>query len=363
MKIMKIIIGISHFPHWNFFKNAAILLNKKYDIKFFIFPRGNLMKIVENENKKIPYFYIGYQGETLYSKILEYLKLDFKLFLYLRKNPYDLSVGVGDLGLAHVSKILSKPYINFVDDIDTVDLMAHLPFSKKTFIPSSIEIKGRNIYKYNGFKELAYLHPNYFSPDKVVLDEYKIENLNYIFMRIVETSTINYRHLNNITEDLIKVIRELTHGGFKIVLSLENKGLKDMLKNYCIILEEPVSDIHSLMYYADLTISTGDSMARESCLLGTPAIYLGRRDMPVHQPLIDKGCFFKIDNISDVTFCAKEIIEKDIKSKTRKKINNAITNEWTDTTQVIIDAIESEIYNDLSLIEKYKNAGRVYNEK
>ena len=37
--------------------------------------------------------------------------------------------------------------------------------------------------------------------------------------------------------------------------------------------------MHTLLYYAKCVISSGDTVAREAALLGTPAIYIGGRDM------------------------------------------------------------------------------------
>ena len=50
-----------------------------------------------------------------------------------------------------------------------------------------------------------------------------------------------------------------------------------------IMLQEPIEDIHSLIYYAAGLVSSGDSMAREAALLGVPSYYLGiRYSMPAN---------------------------------------------------------------------------------
>ena len=50
-----------------------------------------------------------------------------------------------------------------------------------------------------------------------------------------------------------------------------------------ILLQEPIEDIHSLIYYAAGLVSSGDSMAREAALLGVPSYYLGiRYSMPAN---------------------------------------------------------------------------------
>jgi predicted glycosyltransferase len=50
-----------------------------------------------------------------------------------------------------------------------------------------------------------------------------------------------------------------------------------------ILLQEPIEDIHSLIYYSAGLVSSGDSMAREAALLGVPSYYLGiRYSMPAN---------------------------------------------------------------------------------
>jgi len=54
-------------------------------------------------------------------------------------------------------------------------------------------------------------------------------------------------------------------------------------------------------------------MVRESCLVGTPAIYTGKRDMLVNREFIKKSCMFKVNNINDLNIIIKKIIENDIR--------------------------------------------------
>jgi len=60
-------------------------------------------------------------------------------------------------------------------------------------------------------------------------------------------------------------------------------------------LKEPVSDIHSLIYYSRALISSGDSMAREACVLGVPAYYCGGRRMAVNDFLSSTGLFHDVE--------------------------------------------------------------------
>jgi predicted glycosyltransferase len=126
---------------------------------------------------------------------------------------------------------------------------------------------------------------------------------------------------------------------------LNNKSLIERFKKNCIILEEPVEDIYSLLKFAALTISSGDTMARESCLVGTPTIYTGGRDMYVNKELIRKECMFKVDDIEQVPITVKYILENDMKKHIERIIGHAIKHEWEDTTEIIIENL-IDVLND-----------------
>ena len=353
---MKIVVDILHYPRINLFKNVILyLINKGIVVKIVVLPRGNLKSILEYEYG-LPCESFGHYRSSLPGKLLDFAIRDVLLFNYLYKNQYD--VVMGSINLTHAAFVLRKPSVMLEDDIEYK--MGYYPykyFATNILIPDCIHARGKNILKYKGFKELAYLHPNHFKPSPSILREYGLAPNNYVFIREVSNTTLNYSGLE---EGLLsEVCPYLKDMGFDIVLSLENKELKRQYEDYCTILNEPVSDIHSLLHYASLTIASGDSMSRESCLVGTPAIYTGKRDMAINRELIKKGCFFKVDDVSNVMQQVKKIIENDIKKETEYTIQKAIKNEWEDTTQVIIDVLLSKLYKDDTLIEKYKNAGWV----
>lgn len=130
-------------------------------------------------------------------------------------------------------------------------------------------------------KEWAYLAPNVFTPDRIFLDKYKLHPKEYFFVREVSVGTVNYtgQHAGAV----MGIASKIPHGR-KVLLSLEDKSMKERYPEDWILLEEPVEGIHSLIYYSCALISSGDSMAREAALLGVPSYYLGiRYDMPANR--------------------------------------------------------------------------------
>jgi uncharacterized protein len=352
---MAVIIGIAHYPHVNFFKNAIHeLQRKKIEVKLVVQPRGNLTTLVEHEIG-LPYDSIGHHRSGLFKKALNLATNEIKTYAYLRKNGCDVVTGTcGGIELTHSAFILRKPSIIFEDDVEqrlVYDLYKN--FASRIVVPDHVLARGRNLLKYSGFKELAYLHPNHFTPKENVLKEFGLKPDKYVFIREVSNTTTNYYRLKE--GSLINICPDLKNMGFDIILSLENKQLKSVYEKYCNILAEPVSDIHSLMHYAAFTIASGDSMSRESCLVGTPAIYTGGRIMSINTALEKKGCFFRCEPDKEKILNTISIITRNnVKVKTTQVIKDAINNEWEDTTEVIVNCLLAAINKDDTLIEKYR---------
>jgi predicted glycosyltransferase len=80
-------------------------------------------------------------------------------------------------------------------------------------------------------------------------------------------------------------------------------------------------------------------MARESCLTGTPVIYTGGRYMSVNTELIKKGIFFEPDEEHSVMNLVGKVMEGNIKDRTREIVQQALVDEWEDTTEVIVNNV------------------------
>jgi len=339
---MNIVIDLVHPADVNFYKNSInILMKRNVGVNLIVRPRGRLLSILQKEFPHTDPKIIGKHYSNIHGKIVGLIKRELELLFYLNKIDFDVSLGGFMIGYA--SRILHKPCVTFEDDYEY-----KIPFYLAKFtatrhvMPECIPATGKNMYKYKGLKEIAYLHPRYFKPDKEILEQYKLRPQEYVFIREIANTSLNYK---NTSAKLHKIIEYLKEMGFQIVVSLENKSLIERFKKNCIILEEPVEDIYSLLKFAALTISSGDTMARESCLVGTPTIYTGGRDMYVNEELIRKECMFKVDDIEQVPITVKYILENDMKKHIERIIGHAIKHEWEDTTEIIIENL-IDVLND-----------------
>jgi hypothetical protein len=335
-KVLNILFDLNHPVDVNFFKNSILALKKKHHVSIIYRERGKLEKILKFELKDVSIQKIGEHKKTFIGKVFFQLLRDLKIVRYIKKNKIDLVACFGSTS-AISSRLCGIPYLAFDDDFEYKIPFYHANlFCTKHIFPNSIDFSNSKTHKYHGFKELAYLHPNYFKVYDKVLQEYNLLPNTYIFIREISGVSLNYKERTTILDKLIQEIKEQ---GFKIVLSLEDKSLTDLFIDNCIILEEPVSDIYSLLYNALFTISSGDTVARESAIMGVPTIYTGDRKMIVNKVLVDQGLMIETSSLPDILRYVDTITNKK-KQEIRSKSRDLIKNKWEDTTSVILSHIQ-----------------------
>ena len=200
--------------------------------------------------------------------------------------------------------------------------------STMLYFPGVVEPRG-NIRLYNGVKEWAYLSPRSFTPDPSVPAGYDLSPGSYFFVREVSRKTLNY--MSQQKDPVIEAIIRATKG-MQVLFSLESKGDRNLYPEEWIMLREPVSDIHSLIYYSRALISSGDSMAREACVLGVPAYYCGGRKMAVNDFLSSTGLFHDV-NPGEL---AGSIDDASYDEAVRTRYRQRLEAEWDDITGLII---------------------------
>jgi len=270
---MKILINIGHPAHVHLFKNMIKKLEKK----------GHIIKIVTRDKdvtlKLLDAYGFEYEVMSGYyhsmlGKMYDFIKTDLKLLKIAIKTKPDMLIAVGDPYVAQVGTLIRKSSIVFTDTEDAkLANILTFPFVSVICTPSCFkEDLGKKQVRYNGYHELAYLHPNYFEPDPSVLDEAGVSRHDtFIILRFISWSAshdVGLRGIDRQAElDFIKCLEKY---GYVFITS--ERKLDAKLEKYKITI--PPEKVHSLLYYADLYIGEGGTMAAEAAILGIPAIHI-----------------------------------------------------------------------------------------
>ena len=285
---MNVWIDVAHVPQLNFYKPFIGMLTKKgYHVYVTALDRGKLPVIVRKEladNKNVDVFIIGKHRMNKWSVYIEANLIRLaQLFVWALGKKVDVAFCNHHQG-AIVARILGFPGYTFGDDPQT----KIYPLFVKAATQSHMLIyedttNGKILPKdkvLRCLKEWAYLNPRTFVPKVEVLERYGVKPKEYMFLREVTVGTINY---SGQASGAILGIKQMIPAGMKVLFSLEEKKRRNEYPEDWILLQEPIEDIHSLIYYSAGLVSSGDSMAREAALLGVPSYYLGiRYSMPAN---------------------------------------------------------------------------------
>jgi predicted glycosyltransferase len=120
--------------------------------------------------------------------------------------------------------------------------------------------------------ELFYLHPNHFKPNDSIYDYLKIsKEEKFVILRFVSWKAYHDKGLTGFNdENKIKAVREFSKFA-KVFISAEGSLPKEIEKHRIKI---PFDKMHDALNYSSLFFGEGASMAAESAVLGSPAIFL-----------------------------------------------------------------------------------------
>lgn len=237
----------------------------------------------------IPYIYLGEKKDNIVLKALEQVWYNIKLLRIARREKCTIAVG-SSITLAHIAALskwsLFRKRINAIlldDDDDEVEPLyakyGH-PFADVVLSPQDTPRVTKKVIYYPAYHELAYLHPNRFTPDPSVLDDAGIHyerdakgnvvNVEpYFVMRFNAFKAHHDVGVVGLTiENKRRMVQLLSQHG-KVLITTE-RNIDEEFMPYQ--LRVPQDKVHSLLYYATMFVGDSQTMTSEAAVLGTPSI-------------------------------------------------------------------------------------------
>lgn len=191
----------------------------------------------------------------------------------LRFRP-DVLIGRASPMMAVAAWISRKPHIIYEDtEVSRFSLRICKRLSTKILTPRTfLTDLGPRQERLDTYKELFYLHPSVFAPDRQALRDCGFNpDEPYLLVRFVAWNAshdIGKRGLDD--EGKVRLVRRLERYG-RVYVSAEG-GVPDELKP--LLLRTPYELIHHVLAFAQLVFSEGATMASEAAVLGTHAMYV-----------------------------------------------------------------------------------------
>ena len=205
---------------------------------------------------------------------MELIRRCGRLSTLARHTRPDVMTAIAGTFIAPVGKWLGIPTVTFYDTEHAAasNLIAY-PLSTHLVVPSCYRKSIRRRHdRYNGYHELAYLHPDYFTPDPAILDTLGVGGTDpFVIMRFVSwTAGHDIGHSGLSLEMKRKAVEAFSQNARVFITS--EKALPEEFEPYRIPI--PPDRMHDAISYATLLYGESATMASEAAVLGTPAIYL-----------------------------------------------------------------------------------------
>jgi predicted glycosyltransferase len=271
----KTLFYLGHPAHFHLFRNVIQSLHPDEYI-VVIKSKDVLEKLLKEQN--ISYINVDKISASNKEKTKLDIALAFggrivKLFSLIRKHKIKILAGSA-AELAVLGKLMHIPScIFFEDDFEKVAPFAKIAGPTATYLicPDCCSAWKWNHKKiaYNSYHELAYLHPDHFTPDRSRINGIFKEGEKNFILRFSELGAYHDDGKTGITDSLALELIELLKPHGNIYITSE-RPLTAQFEPYRIAIK--ASDIHHALYYADMFIGDSQTMTAEAAVLGTPAI-------------------------------------------------------------------------------------------
>ncbi|MFQ5524848.1 MAG: DUF354 domain-containing protein [Thermoanaerobaculia bacterium] len=188
----------------------------------------------------------------------------------------DFLLGIMGPTIALAGKTLSSKTVVFYDtEMATVTNWFAYPLADAVVTPTCYSGKvGGNHVTYSGYHELAYLHPDRFTPDRRVLADAGLDGELPIYV----VRFVSWEASHDIGEKGFSIAQkrrliELLSTRGQVLLTSEGP-LPEGLESYRS--RVPIGDIHHALACADLLVGESATMASEAAVLGTHALFVSK---------------------------------------------------------------------------------------
>lgn len=220
-----------------------------------------------------PYSVLSSAKGGMFNNVIEMAKRDLGLLRLVKKHKIDLLLG-SSYGVPHVSSLTGRPSLSFSEDDAEYKFdrnWNYRLFGTYVCTPDSLTSDlGKKQIRYPSYHELAYLHPDQFTPNPEVLTDLGVQNGERFFiLRFVALKAYHDTDASGLSlRARRRLVQELSEFG-RVFITAEGELPPD-LEPYRYRI--PTVKMHDALFYATMLVSDSQTMTVEAAVLGTPAI-------------------------------------------------------------------------------------------
>jgi hypothetical protein len=233
-----------------------------------------------------------------------------------RRFDPDLIFGMGSYA-AHAGLMTQTPVVLLVDSEPTsLDHLLSQPFANAILTPHAFRKDlGENHYRFRGFKESAYLHPEVFSPRGDIRDRLGLdEDEEYAILRLNAFGSHHDVNQSGFGPADRRTLIDRLSEDVTVLVSDEGGDMR-----FDDVDAEPF-DLHPALLHdalaeASLLVADTQTMVTEAALLGTPAVrsnsFVGDDDMGNFVELERQGLVYNVGEFEAVLERSERLLDDD----------------------------------------------------
>lgn len=346
---MNVAVTVQHAGNVHFFRHAIRRLARSgHDVH--VYARVKEVNVDLLEGYDIDHTVVQSEPAGLVDLVLTELAYAVGLYREFRTFEPDVVLASSGVSAPYAARAVGARCLNFLDTESDVTLQNPLstPLSDVIYTPDCLRTDfGEKQVRYDGLHELAYLHPNRFSPDRTVLVDRGVDPDAPLFL--VRLNAWDAHHdvaKSGISDEGIRELLEVLDARGTVYVSHED-GHPPELAGY----EPPVAphEIHHLMAFADLFVGEVATMTVEAAVMGTPTVRLSPFATET-----DMGKFLALEREYGLIYSFHPTQERQMLSTVRALADDpGAVEAWTrrrrrlleetiDVTDFIVDAVERQ---------------------
>ena len=268
---MKIAVDITHPAHFHFFKNA-IAEWERHGHDVLILSRDKDLTLRLLDEAGLDHHCLTRVRKGIAGLAFEMVEHSLGVWRALSRHHSHVVAAIGGTFIVHPARLRRIPALVFYDT-ENAKLSNRItyPYATRIYTPRAyLDDLGPKQVRYNGYHELAYLHPQRFKPDPSKLVNEGLE-VGEPFTLIRLVSWQSHHDVGDYgIQNIGHVIHTLSHYG-RVLISSESR-LPDDLQQYAC--RGKASDIHHVLSFASLFFGESATMASEAAMLGIPSVFL-----------------------------------------------------------------------------------------
>ena len=336
---MRIVVNFGHPAHVHYFKHfIKEMTDNGHEIMCFARERYPIQELLNAYG--IEAINRGKGSNKLVGKAMNFFRVVWLIYYHSRKFKPDILMSFSGIYTTFAAVLLRAKAIN-LDDTETAIKVQTIckPFVDLILTPECymLDLGGKHC-RFPGTLDMAYLHPNRFTPDESVLDELGlVKGEKFALVRFVSWNAHHDVGCKGMTLDnKIRLVKELA-SIMKVFVTSEGDIPEELQRYACSIMPQKM---HDVLYYAHMIAGESGTMSSEAAILGTSAVFINNARLGYLEFLSDLGLISMYTDSSQdqerAILKAIEVANNDHQKEDNRKIIQEHLEKMLDLTEFLV---------------------------